>query len=349
MPRHRAVSLQEVATIYLEDCRVQGFTPSTVAGYERTLCCFLRWAAGQGIHTLPQFSPETVKRYIAQLQQQPKWVDNAYVPTSSQRVSATTVRNYVRDLKAFASWLESEKYTAENVLARVRKPKADEVPIEPFTHDELDAIFGAFDLTDAVELRDYVILHTLWDTGMRVGELVALTLDDVDLKVCEIRIAHAKWGKWRDIGFGKRTQKFLSRYVSVCRPEPAIEGDRHVFLAVDGYPLSVGAIEHICQRISKRLAKGVGGGLRIYPHRFRHTFAIGMLRNGTDIRTLQKLMGHASVQILMRYLNLANDDALEAHRVNSPADRHHQQRALAGRRLPMRRRERNDRSREDSD
>lgn len=65
-----------------------------------------------------------------------------------------------------------------------------------------------------------------------------------------------------------------------------------------------------------------------------------MLRNGTDIRTLQKLMGHASVQILMRYLNLANDEAIAAHRVNSPADRHYAQRHVGARRLlPQQRRQ----------
>jgi integrase/recombinase XerD len=330
MPRRRVLTLQEVASIYYEDCRVQGYTGATIKGYQRTLCCFLRWATAEDLTTLADFTAPTLKRYIAHVQQRAKWTDHTFIPLHQERVSATTVRNYVRDLKAFASWLEREEYTAENVLARVRKPKADDVPIAPFTQEELDRMFGAFDLTDAVEMRDYVLLHTLWDTGMRVGELAALTLDDVDLKTCEIRIAHAKWGKWRDIGFGKQTQKFLSRYVSVCRPHPAIEGDRAFFLAVDGYPLSVGAIEHMCHRISKRT------GIRIHPHRFRHTFAVGMLRNGTDIRTLQKLMGHASVQILVRYLNLANDEALEAHRVNSPADRHYQQKLRSGRRLPMR-------------
>ena len=69
MPRHRVLSLQEVATIYLEDCRVQGFKPSTIAGYERTLRCFLRWATAEGLTTLADFTAPAVKRYIAQLQQ----------------------------------------------------------------------------------------------------------------------------------------------------------------------------------------------------------------------------------------------------------------------------------------
>jgi integrase/recombinase XerD len=326
------MTLEDVLAVYYQDCRIQGYKESTVRGYQRTFRCFLRRAAGVGVTTVPDFTSDAVKRYVAHVQQKPKWADNAYVPTQATTVSATTVRNYVRDLKAFASWLEREGYAAENPLIKVRKPKADEVPPEPFTQAELDAIFDTFDITDAFQLRDHVILHALWDTGMRVGELVSRTLDDVDLKAREIRIDHAKGGSWRDIGFGKQTQKLLSRYVSLCRPEPAIEGDRHVFLSVDGYPLTVSAVEQICQRVSKRI------GIRVHPHRFRHTFAVGMLRNGTDIRTLQKLMGHASIQILMRYLNLANDEAVEAHRVNSPADKHYATKQATARRFPMRRR-----------
>jgi integrase/recombinase XerD len=109
-----------------------------------------------------------------------------------------------------------------------------------------------------------------------------------------------------------------------------VEGDRHFFLSIDGYPLTVNLVDQLCQRVSKRV------GLRVHPHRFRHTFAVGLLRNGTDIRTLQKLMGHASVQILLRYLNLANQEAIETHRVNSPADRHYAQKQVGTRRLAMR-------------
>jgi integrase/recombinase XerD len=332
MPRHRTLAIEEAITLYLDDCRVQNWKPSTVKAYERSLRCFLRWGQVHDATQLTDFTTETVKQYIAHVQQQPKWAENPHVPTQNQRVSAITVRNYVRDLKAFASWLEREGYTEDNRLARVKKPRADEEPPDPFTQDELDRIFGSFDLTDAFDLRNYVILHTLWDTGMRAGELVDLTLDDVDLRAGEIRVDHANWGKWRDIGFDKQSQKYLSRYVHTCRPVPTIEGDRHFFLSCDGYPLSVNAIDHICQRISKRV------GLRIHPHRFRHTFAVNMLRNGTDIRTLQKLMGHASLQILTRYLKLASDEAIETHRVNSPADKHYAQRQQHLRRLPFGRR-----------
>ena len=212
-----------------------------------------------------------------------------------------------------------------HVRATVKTPKADETPIEPFTDEELDRIFSSLDTTEVIDLRDYVLLHTLWDTGMREGELVNLTLDDVDMTRMTIRITHAKFGKWRDIGFGKETHKYLTRYLSHCRPEPAVKGDRHLFLSFDGYPLGEMTVQKICQRLSKRI------GVHIHAHRFRHTFAVNMLRAGTDLRTLQRLMGHSDIRILARYLNLASDDAIRMHQSNSPADRFRQQRQQGGR------------------
>jgi site-specific recombinase XerD len=108
----------------------------------------------EGDHDPASVHGEAVKRYIAYTQQRRTYAGHRFTPEQQEPVSGTTVRNYVRDLKAFAAWLERDAYTAENVLARVRKPKADEVPIAPFSQDELDTIFTARDLTDAVELRD---------------------------------------------------------------------------------------------------------------------------------------------------------------------------------------------------
>src|SRR5260370_499033 len=89
-----------------------------------------------------------------------------------RQLADSAIRNYIRDLKPFATWLEEELYTAENVLVDVRKPKADETPIEPFPDEEIRRIFASLDPTDPFGLRDYVLLHTLWDTGLRVAELV---------------------------------------------------------------------------------------------------------------------------------------------------------------------------------
>jgi integrase/recombinase XerD len=326
------IALAALARAYLADLRVRNFKPKTIQGYANKLARFTRWAESVGAFSVQDFDSNLVKRYIAYLQTQQRWESHPRPKRTPQPPLAdSAIRNYVRDLKPFATWLQEEQYTAENVLADVRKPKADETPIEPFTEDEIRCIFSSLDPTDPFGLRDYVVLHTLWDTGLRVGELVALTLDDVDLQRCEIRVTHAKFGKWRDVGFGKQTHKYLTRYLNMARPQAAIDRDRHFFLSPDGYPLQEGTVQRLCTRLSGRI------GVHIHCHRFRHTFAVNMLRNGTDIRTLQKLMGHASIQVLTRYLNLATADAIQAHQSNSPADHFYAAQLSGARRLPIKR------------
>ena len=315
MAKAPSLSLEQLIQAYLEDLGTRGNKPKTINGYAKNLRTFVKWASGEHATSLARFTPELVKTYIRYLQRKPKWAERGYAHPTTELLSASAIRNYVRDLKAFASWLVEEHYTSEHVLASVKVPKADETPIEPFSDEELTIIFGSLDTTDVFDLRDYVILHTLWDTGMRVGELVALTLDDINLKACQIRIQHAKFGKWRDIGFGRETHKYLTRYLAVCRPGPALDSDRHLLLAFDGYPLREATVQKICQRLSKRI------GVHIHAHRFRHTFAVNMLRAGTDLRTLQRLMGHSDIRILARYLNLASDEPIRMHQSNSPADR----------------------------
>lgn len=327
-----SIPLDQMILAYLDDLQIRGYKPKTIAGYRKTLLMFVRWAATAHAPLLRDFSADLVKAYIRYLQAKTKWSERQYRHPSPEHVSPTAVRNYVRDLKTFSAWLAAEQYTAEPVLASVRVPKADETPVDPLSDDELDQLFGSLNTSDPFDLRDYVLLHTLWDTGMRVGELVALTFDDLDLNARQIRVQHAKFGKWRDIGFGLETHKYLKRYLALGRPQPAITGDQHVFLSLDGYPLREGTVQKICSRLSKRT------GIHVHCHRFRHTFAVNMLRAGTDLRTLQRLMGHADIRVLARYLNLASDEAIRAHQTNSPADRHHQQRHMSRSRLPLRRR-----------
>lgn len=95
----------------------------------------------------------------------------------------------------------------------------------------LARISGSLDTTELIDLRDYVLLHMLWDTGMHAGELVNLTLDNLDQAWQTLRITHATFGEWRDIGFGKEAHKYLTRYLALCLPKPAMEGDWRLFLA----------------------------------------------------------------------------------------------------------------------
>jgi len=92
MPRRKVMTLEEVLAVYYQDCQVQGYKDSTIRGYQRTFRCFLRWSSEVGVTTIPDFTADTVKRYIVHVQQKPKWADNVYVPTQAETRCCAPVR-----------------------------------------------------------------------------------------------------------------------------------------------------------------------------------------------------------------------------------------------------------------
>jgi site-specific recombinase XerD len=95
---------------------VRNYKPKTINGYRKNLHTFTTWAQRQGAHTLVPFDAELVKDYIRYLQHKPKWSERGSKTPSTEQVSASAIRNYVRDLKAFAAWLAEEQYTPEPCL-----------------------------------------------------------------------------------------------------------------------------------------------------------------------------------------------------------------------------------------
>lgn len=161
MAKAPATTLKQMVRAYLDDLQVRNYKPNTINGYAKNLSMFVKWAEAQGATTLADLDPDLAKRYIRYLQEKPKYAERGYAHMSAQHVSASAIRNYVRDVKTFAAWLAEEHYTPVHVLAAVKTPRADETPIERFTDDELERIFGALDTTEMIDLRDYVLLYTL--------------------------------------------------------------------------------------------------------------------------------------------------------------------------------------------
>jgi site-specific recombinase XerD len=152
----------------------------------------------------------------------------------------------------------------------------------------------------------------LLDTGARVSEIANLKFKDVDFNNGCLHVL-GKGNKERIIPFGRRVAKILLRYRVKHRPEPMCT-DRF-FLISDGRPMTVNRIEHLVRQYGSK-----AGIERCYCHKFRHTFAVTYLRNGGDVFSLQKILGHSSLEIVKLYVNLADKDVKECHKKFSPAD-----------------------------
>ncbi|MFC1929012.1 tyrosine-type recombinase/integrase [Chloroflexota bacterium] len=164
--------------------------------------------------------------------------------------------------------------------------------------------------------RDLVIIFTLLDSGLMVTELATLQLDDLRLEEGILKVM-GKGNRERLILIEKQVRRYLHRYLSYCRPEPASPRFGHVFLNADGRPLSRNRIR--C-RMAAYGRKASLRGVRVSPHTLRHTAAVTFLRNGGDVFSLQRLLGHSSLEMTRHYCELADVDLKRAHATASPVD-----------------------------
>ena len=154
------------------------------------------------------------------------------------------------------------------------------------------------------------------DTGVRLSELTGLCVSDLLLEEGIARVM-GKGQKQRIVPLGKQLIGYLWRYLSFHRPEPLMPKDDRVFLTERGQPLKKDRVEHIVKHYG--LKAGIKG-VRLSPHTFRHTAAVTFLRNGGDVFTLQRMLGHSSLEMTRHYCQVADVDVKRAHITASPVD-----------------------------
>jgi integrase/recombinase XerD len=187
-----------------------------------------------------------------------------------------------------------------------------------FTRQAETKFRQSFKMRRPSAFRDEAIILTLLDTGLRASELCALTLADLDLKAGKLQVRHgvmggAKGGKGRQVYIGKITRKAIWRYIS--SRGTVVNPDAPLFICQLGFPFNKDSLRQLLGRIGKR-----ANIHKVFPHKFRHTFAITYLRSGGDVFTLQALLGHSSLDMVRHYAQIAQIDVEKAHQKASPAD-----------------------------
>jgi len=155
----------------------------------------------------------------------------------------------------------------------------------------------------------------LLDTGLRMGELINLKMDDIRMNEGLFKVI-GKGKKERIVPMGSNAQRALQRYLFRYRPKQAHSGIDNVFLSVVGKPLTENSIKLIFSRLAKKSRVS-----RLHAHLCRHTFATRFLINGGDVFTLQQILGHFTLEMVRHHVNLATNHVAIQHQRFSPLDR----------------------------
>ena len=272
-------------------------------------------------------SDNTIKSYRTDLGTFERWLDQGIVNSSRQDITrylahgiaegrATTTRmRFLSCARGFFKHAMRKGLVTENPISEVESPKqARHLPAR-LSEAEVDALLNAPNPdASSVEFRDCVMLHVLYATGLRVSELVALRLEDVNLMNGSIRVI-GKGNKERLIPLSLEAVEWIEIYVSNARP--AILSKRRtdaLFPSTRGKAMTRQTFWHAIKRYAAR----ANIHRPLSPHTLRHAFATHLINHGAQLRVVQEFLGHASLNTTQIYTHVANDRKKELHVKHHP-------------------------------
>lgn len=295
------VKLSTTVEQFVEAKQAQRLSKNTLIDYRRTYRRFLLYF-GTNDPLICEITPHDVRGFL----------------NSLNTLSKKSILNVHIGLSSLWRWATDEGICPENIMYKVSRPRPEIRAIQPFTRDEVNRMFKAICYSAEYSLpgkrscsnrllnnyRMRAILLTLIDNGLRAEELCNIRARD--LSAARIKV-FGKGAKERFVPISTTTRQAILDYIQKERNGGSPGYDDFLFVTKNGNPIKGDQLYHMIQKLGNR------SGVKANPHKFRHTFAINFLRNGGNIFALQAILGHASLEMVKRYLAIAVADVEAVH------------------------------------
>lgn len=262
---------------------------SSVEAYSRDVLDFEKFCLQKSISKLENVDKTVVAEYIMKLKDDGK--------------SSSTINRKIASIRAFYKYLASQSKINENPTIGIKPPKLQKKDLQYLTIWEVEALLETPD-DSAKGKRDKAILEMLYATGMRVNELVEANLDDVNLRIGFFKCT-GQAGKARIVPIGMIARKAVSEYIETSR-EQFISGNKKenaLFVNYRGERMTRQGL----WKILKSYGDKANLGAKITPHILRTSFAVHMVQNGADLKSLQELMGHEDITAIQVYMSMSKN------------------------------------------
>ena len=286
---------------FLIDRKAQGVSEGTIHFYEVKFKSFTRYCEEHYITNILQITQIVIREYLL-------WLEEVGHNPGGRHA-------HFRAIRSFLYWYENDAEPKDwkNPIKKVKAPIIPREPLEPVSIESINKLINTCSRGTFTNRRDKAILLSLLDTGARAGEFLKINLDDINQVMGDILIRAGKGGKPRTVFIGKQTRKSLRQYL----------GERN-----DNSPaLWITDPTHGSDRLtywglrSMIIRRSRSAGIQAPSlHDFRRAFALAMLREGVDVYTLAKLMGHSTIDVLKYYLKQTTEDMAIAHSQHGPVD-----------------------------
>ena len=279
----KEISEQNYMELFLAAKRIEGCSEKSLKYYKTTIEMMIA-TVGKSVKHI---ETDDIRRYLTKYQEKKK-------------SSKVTIDNIRRILSSFFSWLEDEDYILKSPVRRIHKVKIGTNIKETYSDEALELMRD-----NCTEPRDLAMIDMLASTGMRVGEMVLLNINDIDFNEREY-IVFGKGNKERVVYFDARTKIHLQNYLnSRTDDNPAL----FVSLKAPHERLKIGGIETRLREFGKQL-----GLHKVHPHKFRRTLATMAIDKGMPIEQLQQLLGHRKIDTTLQYAMVKQSNVKIAHR-----------------------------------